>query len=411
MWIIVLGGSFYLVAKPVREASIDFYGYYISASAIHQGKPIYAQETHDSVSAAMGIQKASLVRYPPTLAILIQPLLLVSPYVASLTWFSVNVVLLLIGVGLLFWQSSLRDGRIRVALLLLPVSFTPVLMNFYLGQVNILIFVLIVLTYLAFARRRSYSAGVLLALSTWIKIWPITLIAYFVWKREWKVVAGSLIGLLLIGALTLALDGSGQTTSFFTDQLPRLLDGTERGMDHLNQSIPGVFAKLLAPSSSYVRPLIENPILAQQGSRIATLLAIVATVILCSWPVALKDREQFSTEFVLVVITTMLITGWLWEASLILLLPAYFFIAEELERQHITSWRQIALPIASVVLIDVHRVIWTLANPDKQVLPGYLLISPFLGLMLIWLIFVVKRLREIVNSREGSHEEVHTLVT
>jgi hypothetical protein len=183
--------------------------------------------------------------------------------------------------------------------------------------------------------------------------------------------------------------------------LPEISQGTEPGIDHLNQSIPGVFAKTFAPSSNYVHPLIQSPTLAQQGSRIAVLLLMVTTIFLCSWPITLKDREQFSTEFMLVVIAAMLITGRLFESNLTLLLPAYFLIAEKLHGEQIINWRQVALPIASVVLIDIHRVIWTLANPDKQALPWVLLIFPFLGVMLVWLIFAVKRLREIKTLRYG----------
>ncbi len=389
----------YLVAKPVRDASLDFYSYYIGASAIHQGKPVYSPETHESIAKAEGIENANLYVYLPPVAVLMQPALLVPPFVASLFWFGVNVGLLLVGIGLLFRQSNLRDDGMKVVLLLLPVLFTPVLMTFYLGQVNILMFVLITLAYQTFVGRRPYASGILLALSTWIKIWPISLIAYFVWKREWKVVSGAVVGLLLIGVLTLALAGVGQTRSFFTDSLPELARGTEPGLDHLNQSIPGVFGKLFAPSSSYVRPLLQSPILAQQGSRVATLLLIVATVFLSSRPIVLKDRAQFSTEFMLVVIATMLITGRLWESNLTLLLPAYFLIAEELQREHIVPWRQVALPIASVVLIDMHRIIWTLANPDREPLPWFALILPFLGVVLVWLVFAARRLREIQSLR------------
>ena len=401
IWVIVLAGIFYLTAKQVRDASIDFLSYYIGASAIHQGKPIYTQETHDSLSEANGIRQVGLYLYPPTFAMLIQPALLMSPYMASLLWFGVNVGLLLLGVGILLRQSNLMDHRIRAALLLLPILFTPVLMTFYLGQVNILIFLLIVLVWLSFVHGHPYTAGALLALAASIKVWPIMLIPYFVWKREWNVVLGALVGLLLIGVLTLALAGVGQTTSFFADKLPEIGQGTEPGIDHLNQSIPGFFAKLFAPSSQYVYPLIQSPILAKQGSRIAVLLFMVTTIILCSWPIPLKDREQFSTEFMLVVIAAMLITGRLFESNLTLLLPAYFLIAEKLHREQIINWRQIALPIASILLIDIHRVIWTLANPDKQALPWFLLIFPFLGVMLVWSIFAAKRLREIKTLKYG----------
>ena len=401
VWVMVLVGIFYLTAKQVRDASIDFLSYYIGASAIHQGKPIYTLETHKSVSEALGIRQVGLYLYPPTFAMLIQPALLMPPYIASLFWFGVNVGLLLLGVGILLRQNNLSDHRMRVALLLLPILFTPVLMTFYLGQVNILIFLLLVLVWLTFLHGRRYTPGALLALSAWIKLWPIALVAYFVWKREWKVVAGAIMGSLLIGVLTFALAGVGQTTSFFTDRLPEISQGTEPGLDHLNQSIPGFFAKLFAPSSQYVYPLIQSPILAQQGSRIAILLLIITTIILCSWPMTLKDREQFSTEFMLVVIAAMLITGRLFESNLTLLLPAYFLIAEKLQGEQIINWKQIALPIASVILIDIHRVIWTLANPDKQGLPWFLMIFPFLGVMLVWLIFAVKRLREIKTLKYG----------
>jgi hypothetical protein len=400
-WAIVLAGIFYLTANQVRDASIDFLSYYIGASAIQEGKPIYTQETHESVSSAIGIRQVGRYLYPPTLAVLIQPVLWVSPYAASLFWFFVNVVLLWIGVGLLLRQNNLRDYRTKVALLLLPVLFTPVLMTIYLGQVNMLVFLLIVLVWLTFLHGRQYTSGALVALAVWIKVWPIVLIPYFVWKREWKFVSGALIGLLLIGILTLAVAGVGQTKSFFTDKLPEIAHGTEPGIDHLNQSIPGFFAKLFAPSSQYVYPLIQSPILAQQGSRIAILLIIGMTVVLCSSPISLKDREQFSTEFTLVVITAMLITGRLFESNLILLLPAYFLIAEKLEREQMINWKEMALPIASIILIDLHRVIWTLANPDKQALPWFLLGFPFLGMMLLWLIFAGKRLREIKTLKYG----------
>jgi glycosyl transferase family 87 len=401
VWVIMLAGIFYLAANQVRDASIDFFSYYIGAAAIHQEKPIYAFETYESVVAAVGIRHAGLYLYPPTLAMIILPALLVSPYVASLIWLGLNIGLLLLGVGLLLWQSNIRDHWMRFALLLLPVVFTPTFMTLYLGQVNVLVFVLIALAYLAFVHRYLHISGVLLALSAWIKLWPIVLIAYFVWKREWKVVAGAIIGLLLIGLLTFAFVGAEQTTSFFTDRLPEIAQGTQPDLDHLNQSIPGIFAKMFAPSSKYVLPLVHSPTLAQQGSRITIFLLIVITIILCSWPIPLKDREQFSTEFTLVVIAAMLITGRLFESNLILLLPAYFFIAEQLQQEHITSWKWFVLPIASVVLINMHRVIWTLANPDKQALPWFLLIFPFVGMMVLWTIFAVKRVREIKTFKYG----------
>ena len=396
VWVIVLAGMFYLVAKPVRDPSLDFFVYYFGASAIREEKPLYSPETYEGIYEETGIMVAGQYPYPPTLLLFIQPFLFVSPYVGSLLWFSINVGLLLSGVALLFKGSNLQNHRMRVALGLLPLFFIPILMALYLGSVNFLMLVLIVLAYQGFVGRRHYSSGLLLAVATWIKLWPLILIAYFGWKREWKVLLGAVIGLVLVGALTLALAGVDQTTSFFNDRLAELATGTFPGLDHHNQSISGIFAKMFDPSSEYVRPLIHNPTVAQQGSRIATWLLIVTTVLLCSWPINLKDRKQFSTEFTLVIIATLLIAGWgTWEASLTLLLPAYFFIAEEIQQEQMTSWKLIAVSIASIILINIHRVLWTVGNPDKQSLPWFLLIFPFLGLILVWLVFVRRRVQEI----------------
>lgn len=398
-WLIVLTGISYLAVNEVRDASIDFYSYYIGAVAIHEGKPIYAFETYEGIVESVGIRHAGLYLYPPTLAILIQPALLVSPYVGALIWLALNVGIFIAAVGLLLRKSNIQDQRLRASLLLLPVIFTPTIMSLYLGQVNVLVFVLITVAYLTFVDKRPHISGVLLAVAAWIKLWPVILIAYFVWKREWKVVAAAILGLLLVGLLTFAFIGPEQTISFFTERLPEISQGTQPDLDHLNQSIPGTFAKMFAPSSDYVTPLVQSPSMAQQGSRIASLLLIITTIVFCSWPIALKDREQFSTEFTLVVVAAMLITGRLFESNLILLLPAYFFIAEQVQQEQMANWKSFVLPIASIVMIDMHRVIWTLANPDKQALPWYLLIFPFLGMIIVWSIFAAKRFREIKTLR------------
>lgn len=397
VWAIVLSGVLYLVAKSVgRGASVDFFAYYLGALRVHRGKPLYSVEAHEAVAASVGIMDAPVYAYPPTLAVLMQPLLLMSPDVAALVWFGVNIVLLVIGVGLLFKQSHIRDFQMRVALLLLPMLFVPVLRNLYVGQLNILMLVLVVLAYLAFLREHPYACGALLAFAAWLKLWPLALMSYFFWKREWKVVLGGMVGLILVGLLTLALGGIEPTAGFFAQRLPEIIRSPEPGLVHLNSSLPGLFAKMFT-SSPYFYPLIENPTLAHWGSQIANLLLVIVTVVLCSWPIRLRDRERLGTQFMLALVAALLMTYYLWEASLTLLLPAYFLIAERIERESNVAWRQMVPLVASVVLINIHRVIWMSARvlADGQSIPWFLLIFPFLGTMLMWLVFAVRRLREI----------------
>jgi hypothetical protein len=397
VWVIVLSGVLYLVAKSVgRGASVDFSAYYIAALTVHQRKLLYSVEVHEAVAASAGIMDAPLYAYPPTLAVLMQPLLLFSPDAAALVWFGINASLLVVGLGLLFKQSSIRDYRMRAALLLLPMLFVPVVRDLYLGQLNILMLVLILLAYLAFVRKHPYVCGALLALATWLKVWPIALIGYYLWKREWKVVLGAAFGLTLVGVLTLALGGVKTTVDFFVQELPVLMRNPNPGLMQINLSLPSLFAKMFT-SSPYVSPLIENPTLAQWSGQIANLLLVIATVGLCSRRIRLRDREQSGTEFMLVLIAALLIAQKLWEATLTLLLPAYFLIAERMESENNMAWRQIILLVTSIVLINVHRVIWMSAKvlAAGQAIPWFLLVFPTFGTMLIWLVFAVRRTREI----------------
>lgn len=404
VWAIVLSGVLYLVTKSVgRGASVDFLGNYIAALALRQEKPLYSVETHETIAASVGIMDAPMYGYPPIVALLLQPLLSISPDAAALVWFGVNTVLLVIGIGLLIKQSNLWDYRMRVALLLLPMLFIPVLMNLYVGQLNILMLVLIVLAYLAFVRKHPCVCGVLLAFVTWLKIWPLALIGYFFWKREWKVVLGGVVGLILVGLLTLTIGGTKPIVDFVLLRLPDRIYSPQPSLEHLTLSIPGLFAKMFTASPHFY-PLVENPSLAHWGSRIATLLLVTATVVLCSWPIRLRDREQLGTEFMLVLVAALLITHWLWEASVALLLPAYFLIAEWMERENNMTWRQIVPLVASIVLINMHRVIWMSANvmADGQAIPWFLLVFPFFGTMLVWLVFAVRRIREIKMLKAGA---------
>lgn len=407
VWIVVLSGVLYLVANSVgRGASIDFFAYYIGALAVRQGRPLYSVEAHEAIAASVGIADADLSVYPPTLAVLMQPFSLISPNVGALIWFCVNTVLLLIGLALLLGQSNPRDYRLRVLLLLLPVLFIPVIRTLYIGQLNILMFVLTILVYLAFVRKRPCVCGAVLALATWLKVWPIVLIGYFFWKREWQVVLSAVVGSILVGLLVLTLGGVTQTTNFFLQMLPELIRAPQPGLEHLNQSILGFFFKMFTSSNQYFYPLIESPTLAQRGSQIANLLLVIATVVLCSRPIRLQDQEQFGTEFTLVIVAALLITQRLWESTLTLLLPVYFLIAERMERENNMTWRQIVPLTASIVLINMNRVIRMLAN--GQTLPGFLLIFPFLGTMLMWLVLAVRRLREIKTLKAGEPSKLCT---
>jgi hypothetical protein len=392
-WLVVLAGDLYLVARPVREPSIDLYSYYIGASTIAQERPLYDIAVHQSVAASLGIVNADIYAYPPTLGVLIRPLLAVSPVTASLLWLGVNVLFLVAALLMVLKAVPVPDGRVRTVVLLLPLFYAPVHMTLYLGQANLLILFLVLVAYWASVRRYVAVCGLALALCAWIKLWPIALIAYFGWKREWKVLLAACAGLMLIGACTILVAGMRPMNDFFAVMLPTLLAGTQRGLDHMNHSIPGFFAKVFDPSSPYVSPLLRDPELARWGARAANLLVVAISALACSFPSRVQGRRQLLTDLTIVMIASSLISARLWDSNLVVLLPAIILLAPQPGEWTRWTWIGLAIACVSFAAIDSYRVLWTVANMRKAMLPWYVLGLPTVGILGIWLLLVVGRLR------------------
>ncbi len=404
VWVVFLAGTFYVTVNSFDSgAAIDFYAYYIGASTLHQGKSLYSGEVHEAVAASVGVRNADLLVYPPMWSVLMQPFVWVSPNTGAVIWFGVNVVLLLALMGLLFRAFGPQDLRLRLLLSLFPALSVPVFATLYLGQLNFVMLLLVFLAYLAFVHDRPYASGALLAFAAWIKIWPLVLIAYFGWKREWKVLAGAAVAAMLVALATFVTVGPTPMANFFTEMAPTLFGAPQAGLEHLNQSIPGFFNKLFYAANPFFYPLADNPMLARWGGLVGMVLLVVVTVALCSLPARLRSQEQFDTEFMLVLIAALLVAQRLWESGLVLLFPVYFLLVARMEREKNITWVQVLPAIVSMTFVDVDRIVRTVAEAfsgEGAVLPGVLLISPFLGAMLMWLVLTARRVREIRSAEK-----------
>jgi len=81
------------------------------------------------------------------------------------------------------------------------VCFLPIGHTMVRGQVNILILATLCAAGAAWLRGQSFRAGVWVALAMCIKIIPVYLLVYPLWKRDWRALGGVAAGLLVAGAL------------------------------------------------------------------------------------------------------------------------------------------------------------------------------------------------------------------
>jgi hypothetical protein len=144
-------------------------------------------------------------------------------------------------------------------------AINPIIGDLKHGNVNLLILFLVMSALYAFSRGRDVLSGLLLALAIASKVTPALFVVYFAWKRAWRVLIGTAVGLVLFFLLIPA--------AFFAVQDGSLSRGWERNWDALtawekgmiepylvrgevtsereNQSLPGLLTRLLSHEPSF----------------------------------------------------------------------------------------------------------------------------------------------------------------
>jgi len=207
---------------------------------------------------------------PPILPQLLTPvfkLIEVSLVAGAMTWFFLKL-----GMAVVSWVGAFRlvqtPGRPYpwwAKVVAIDAGLIPVVGDLKHGNVNLLILFLVMGALYAFSRGKDVLSGLLLALAIASKVTPALFVVYFAWKRAWRVLIGTAVGLVLFFLLV--------PSAFFAVQDGSLSRGWERNWDALtawekgmiepylvrgevtsereNQSLPGVLTRLLSHEPSF----------------------------------------------------------------------------------------------------------------------------------------------------------------
>ncbi len=250
----------------------------------------------------------------PLTAILTMPLTLFDLRTAIRVFFSLNVLLLIASLALIFVTN--RDYLLRYPYWLVAVALVlnldPVLDSMLLGQVDLLILFLIVAAYWGHRSDREVAAGASLGLAAMIKLSPALLVLYFLFRGRFRVVASAFATIFLFSVLSLVVAGRSAHIQFLTDILPTLLAGSAQ-ME--NQSLNGFFNRLYL-GAPFLADLADVPRLPQV--RILTLfasllLAGIAVFLLRKRPAPGSAPDLgFDLEYSLLIILLPLISSIAW---------------------------------------------------------------------------------------------------
>jgi hypothetical protein len=350
----------------LRDKPADYYIYLVSSHALVNGENVYTMSisAYDRIAEQLGIvTHTGPYRYPTLTALLIVPLTLLPLRLGAAIWIGLGGLAVLIS-ALILCSFTTERWKQR-AILASTIAFVPVLTTMNLGQVNLFVLLMTVLTLYYLRQDRNVLGGMVFSMSILLKPYAIALIPLMVWHRRWKALGGFLCGVLLINFMSLVVFGVSATTSQFA---PIIGLGTHVGLnvDLTTQNLNGLVGRATTGISEPTGLLLYFLAAGLIGG--ITALAILRK----------PDSRRFEIESALLIATTLLILPVTWYHYLTMLIIVLAFV--------ITHWSSFAinttslLLLSSLILMNLHGLFWKQLANLHPILASF----PVFTTLLLW---------------------------
>jgi hypothetical protein len=335
------GPGFIESLRPKGYFLRDFFQEWASARNLFSGKPIY-QPLDSLVRLYLQTDPESLKdkyvnvnTHPPTAVLLFSPFGLLDYIQSIMLWNIISLILLAASIMIVFSQLrfSVAYWSILPILTLLLVS-NPFRQQMNLGQLNIVILFLVVLTWALDRSKYPCVAGTVLGVATMIKLIPAFLFFYFICTNKWKSFLSGLIVIALGCLITFVLVGREDCFYYLSHVIPES-SAMSSGWD--NASVAGWWHKLFAPGVINGRTvaLADSPSLARAGFLLSALFVILT----CFWATWTSCHiTEHDSIYGLSIIAMLLVSPVSWDHYFMLLLLPMVLVGLNLPRKPIFRW-------------------------------------------------------------------------
>src|ERR1700722_7214874 len=277
------------IVPAVSKVDTDFPNYFTAAKIVADGGNtgrLYDNGGFQGQMRRYQIGKASegeFKPFPPPTARLVLPLALLHPLDALPVLALVSALSLICSIILLarILSWSLVDSTIFVLL-----SGYAVLGTLRLGQPYILVSLSCILGYYARLKSRPSPAGMCFGLFTPVKYFPVVILVYFAFRKEWKVVLGGAAVILLVTAVSVGILGWKIHQDFLSSVLGNHLVAKLDLQDPFTvsyQSFDSLFRRLfiydatLNPQAPFALPRLQG--IAVLTTKTSILLAAIGALV------------------------------------------------------------------------------------------------------------------------------------
>ncbi len=221
----------YLLLTSFRQGwsrvETDFPNYYTAAVLTLQHEPLENFydwtwfQRHMNYTGTERQLGGYIPHTPLTMAPLL-PLARMAPQQAKQVWLILGLLSLAASIAMLAKISGLHFTEV---LLLALVAYSPLSINFVLGQYYLLILVLLVAAVWCLLRGKPLAGGALLGLIFCLKLYSAPFLLYFAVRKQWRALAGMAVAIVVLAGGAVELHGVHGVAYYATHILPRALDG------------------------------------------------------------------------------------------------------------------------------------------------------------------------------------------
>src|SRR4051812_39966641 len=290
------------------------------------------------------IYDAMMFPNPPIMPLTLLPFMLLSPVPGALCWFALKAVLTAVAVWMCFRMvrppgTKTLPSYVQAVVLLL--SFRPILSDLHHGNNNLVILFLVVASLYAWRKGYDVLAGLVLALAISYKVTPALFVPYFLYKRSWRTVGATFLGmgvfLLIVPSLIIGPQFNGECLAMWWQRMisPFLTKG-EGSPQEINQSMVGVLTRLLTDTKLGTNRYdvhLDLNLVALPRPVVGLLLKSLSVGLLgllgllCRTKASRRDDPRLLGEFALIVLTMLFVSERSWKHHYVTLLLPYTYLS------------------------------------------------------------------------------------
>jgi hypothetical protein len=264
-----------------RSLKSEFPNYYLAAELYHQNIPldrVYEWTWFQRQNGHLGVRDGlvSFAPNPPSFVLSMLPLTRLQPLTAKRAWMIFSLLCLALSLWSLHHTTSL--GWRRLVLIFLLCVF-PLRIDFLFARQYVFILFLICMAYHLSRVDAQWTSGMMWSAAAAMKLFPALSVILFIRKRNWRALAGFMVGATALISISVIVFGSEVHRVFLREVLSQASRGDWLGPYALSQnSFITLWSRLfLIEPELNPSPWINSP------SLYAVALAFTVTVLVLTF--------------------------------------------------------------------------------------------------------------------------------